>query len=483
MDENNKEEVLTPERLEYLIDNKKVKMIREIFETVPALDIAEVANEIEDVKKLVFLFKVVKSEYTADFYTELSSDTKENLIKTMSDDQLVDLLEDQFTDDIVDDIEDLPANLVYRVLKNVSKEKRKDINRLLNYQENTAGSIMTVEFLGLNQNLDREHALSRIRSIGRNKETVLTTFVFDNQRKMVGTLNLDDLIFARDGELVSDIMNQDFVTVGVNTDQEEVAQMFKDYDLNAIAVLNDDERLVGIITIDDIVDVIEEEATEDMSKLAGVTPLDNSYLETSVFKMALKCAPWLICLLVLGTFSSMILNKFEHALSCLPILVPFVTVLMDTGGNAGGQTTTLMVRGLAVQEFTPKDYFKIVWKELRVAVVTGLMVCFFACLWFIAEMYLNIIEFDGSILNSEALTGFPLFLARFKVAGLVSLTLFLGIIVAKFVGTSLPMLVASLKKDPALISSPFVTTIVDVCSLLIYLGFAYLIFGEFLGAL
>lgn len=488
MEEEKEEELLTPERLEFLIDNKKVKAIREIFETTPELDIAEIANEIEDTKKLVFLFKVVKSEYTAVFFTELNSDKKEELISVMSDDQLVDLLEDQFTDDIVDDIQDLPANLVYRVLKNVSKEKRKDINRLLNYKDNTAGSIMTVEFLGLNQKMDREQALARIRSIGREKETVLTTFVFDDQRKMVGTLDLDDLVFAKDSDLVSDIMNQDFLTVGVNTDQEEVAQMFKDYDLNAIAVLNDDERLVGIITIDDVVDVIEEEATEDMTKLAGVAPLENSYLETSVFKMAWKCAPWLMVLLVLGTFSSMILNKFEDALTYLPILVPFVTVLMDTGGNAGGQTTTLMVRGLAVQEFEPRDYWKIVWKELRVAIVTGLMVCVFACLWFLAEMYIGIIGFDGADINiidgvPTALTGGALFFARLEIAGLVAGTLFCGIIVAKFVGTSLPMLVAALKKDPALISSPFVTTVVDVCSLLIYLGFAYMLFSNILPAL
>ncbi|MDD7616584.1 MAG: magnesium transporter, partial [bacterium] len=244
-----------------------------------------------------------------------------------------------------------------------------------------------------------------------------------------------------------------------------------------------ENRLIGLITVDDIVDVIEQEATEDMSKMAGVAPLENSYLETKTLKMALKCAPWLMILLILGTFSSMILSKFENALSALPILVPFVTVLMDTGGNAGGQTTTLIVRGLAVQEFEPRDYLKILWKELRVAFLTGLMVCIFSTIWFLGEMYLNIISFDGYEIANEVLSGWPLFLARLEIALLVSTTLFLGIIVAKFVGTSLPMLVASLKKDPALISSPFVTTIVDVCSLLIYLGFAYILFSNILPAL
>lgn len=478
-------ELISTEKIEELIDGKKIKDIRHIFEVVPTIDIAEACDDIEDKKKIVFIFKTVKSEYTADLFTELSPDTKEEIIQMMSDDQLADILESQFTDDLVDDLEDLPANLVTRVLKNVSKERRATINRLLNYKENTAGSIMTTEFLILLNTLSADEAIKQIRKTGKGKETIYTLFIMDNKRNLVGTLDLDDLIFA-DGETkISEIMNRDFVTTTVNEDQEEVANLIKRYDLNAIAVMNNDNRLVGLITVDDIVDVIEQEATEDMSKMAGVAPLENSYLDTNVFKMALKCAPWLICLLILGTFSSMILSKFENALGALPILVPFVTVLMDTGGNAGGQTTTLMVRGLAVQEFSPKDYLKILWKEMRVALITGIIVAIFACGWFLFEMYVGIISFNGAEISATgaALEGGELFLARFKVAGLVSLTLFLGIMVAKFVGTSLPMLVAGLKKDPALISSPFVTTIVDVCSLLIYLGFAYIVFGQILPSL
>ena len=243
-------------------------------------------------------------------------------------------------------------------------------------------------------------------------------------------------------------------------------------------MLNNENRLVGLITVDDIIDVIEQEATEDMTRMAGVSPLENSYLNTGVFKMAIKCTPWLIVLLILGTFSSMVLNKFENVLSMLPVLVPFVTVLMDTGGNAGGQTTTLMVRGLAVQEFKPKDFWRILWKEMRVAIITGILVAVVACIWFMFEMYVGIISFGGEELSgtSEALTGGALFLARLKIASLVSATLFFGIMVAKFVGVALPMFVAALKKDPALISSPFVTTVVDVCSLLIYMGFALMVF-------
>lgn len=476
-------ELISTEKLEQLIKEKNVKEIRKIFEVVPTIDIAEACDDFEDISYLIFIFKIVKSEYTADLFTELSSESKEDLILAMSDAELAKILESQFADDIVDDLEDLPANLVTRVLKNVPKERRESINRLLNYKDNTAGSIMTTEFLTLLDNLSADEAINMIRNEGKTKETIYTIFVIDNRRNLVGTLDLDDLIFANGDEKISDIMNMDYVTTNVMDDQEEVANLMKRYDLNAIAVLNNENRLIGLITVDDIVDVIEQEATEDMSKMAGVAPLENSYLETKTLKMALKCAPWLMILLILGTFSSMILSKFENALSALPILVPFVTVLMDTGGNAGGQTTTLIVRGLAVQEFEPRDYLKILWKELRVAFLTGLMVCIFATIWFLGEMYLNIISFDGYEIANEVLYGWPLFLARLEIALLVSTTLFLGIIVAKFVGTSLPMLVASLKKDPALISSPFVTTIVDVCSLLIYLGFAYILFSNILPAL
>ena len=476
-------ELISTEKLEQLIKEKNVKEIRKIFEVVPTIDIAEACDDFEDISYLIFIFKIVKSEYTADLFTELSSESKEDLILAMSDAELAKILESQFADDIVDDLEDLPANLVTRVLKNVPKERRESINRLLNYKDNTAGSIMTTEFLTLLDNLSADEAINMIRNEGKTKETIYTIFVIDNRRNLVGTLDLDDLIFASGDEKISDIMNMDYVTTNVMDDQEEVANLMKRYDLNAIAVLNNENRLIGLITVDDIVDVIEQEATEDMSKMAGVAPLENSYLETKTLKMALKCAPWLMILLILGTFSSMILSKFENALSALPILVPFVTVLMDTGGNAGGQTTTLIVRGLAVQEFEPRDYLKILWKELRVAFLTGLMVCIFSTIWFLGEMYLNIISFDGYEIANEVLSGWPLFLARLEIALLVSTTLFLGIIVAKFVGTSLPMLVASLKKDPALISSPFVTTIVDVCSLLIYLGFAYILFSNILPAL
>ncbi len=461
-------EKLTLTLLLSLIDAKKIKEIRNLFENVPSIDIAEVCDQINDISKLVFIFKTVKSEYTAELFTELSAEKKEELIKVMSDTELVNLLDEQFTDDIVDFIEDLPSNLVNRVLKNVDKEKRSDINRLLNYKENTAGSIMTTEYLELLDTIKVDEAIKTIRKIGKEKETVFTLFIRDEKRNLVGVLGLDDLVFAKESETLSDIMSVDFQTVNVNTDQEEVAQIFKRYDLHAIAVLNEDKRLTGIITIDDVVDVIEQEATEDISKMSLVSPIEDSYLKTKVLKMALKSAPWLVCLMILGVFTSMILSSAQDYLGLLPILTVFIPVLMDTGGNSGGQSITLIIRGLAVGELTVKDYAKILWKELRVGFIVAAVVSIFAFLWFLAEMYIGIID-PGE--------GYETFTNRALLSACVSITLFLTVVIAKIIGASLPILAKLIKLDPALISSPFVTTIVDVCSLLIYFAMCVYVFN------
>lgn len=477
---------ITTEELERLIDEKALKELREVFETVPSIDIAEAANEIEDVTKLVYIFKRVKSELTADFFTELDPEVKESLISKMSDAELARVLETQFMDDLVDDIEDMPANLVSRILRNVDKETRSDINKLLNYKENTAGSIMTTEFLTINDTSTCDQAIAKIRSVGRDKETVYTLFIMDNKRNLVGTLDLDDLIFANGDELVSDIMNRDFVTVNTNTDQEEVANMVKRYDLNAIAVLNNENRLVGLITIDDIVDVIEQEATEDVQALSHVAPLEDSYLDTSSAKMALKCIPWIIVLLILGTFTTMALDRIEKAtvFNLVPVLIAFVPTLMDTGGNAGGQTIALMIRGLATKEFTPKDFWKVIRKEALTALIVSSVIAAFAFLWFMMEQY------TGIVTNGEITVGgeFPtiwnglcwyqeFFFNAIKVAGTVSITLFAGSFISKIIAVCLPLGVAAVKKDPAIVAQPLLTTFVDVISLISYLGIASLLFS------
>ena len=473
-------ELISTEQIEKLIDSKNVKELRHIFEVVPEIDIAEACADIEDVKKIVFILKTVKSEYTAEFFTNLPSEVKEELIKCLSDDQLAEILESQFTDDIVDDLEELPANVVTRVLRNVPKEKRANINRLLNYKEDSAGSIMTTEFVVLLDDVTCDEAIRLIRKTGKNKETIYTVFVMDRQRNLVGTVDLDDLIFADGESPIIDIMNKDFQTVNVNDDQEEVANVVKRYDLNAVAVLNNDGRLVGIVTVDDVIDVIEEEQTEDISKLQMVTPLEDSYLETSSFKMVRKCVPWIVVLLILGTFSSLVLSKFENSLGVLPILAAFIPVIMDTGGNAGGQTIALMIRGLALQEFTPRDFFKIIRKEALSAAIIAICIAVFGFIWFTLEQYLGIVGSTGSVWNGTCWTAGYAGTA-FKTSALVAGTLGIAIFLSKMVAVILPMGAAAIKKDPAIVSQPLLTTIVDVSSLLIYFGFAALLFPMILG--
>lgn len=473
-------EFISTEQIERLIDEKKVKEIRQLFEVVPTIDLAEALSDIEDTKKIIFVFKTVKSEYTAELFTELKPEIKEDLINLMSNDELTDVLEQQFTDDLVDDLEELPANIVTRVLRNVPKERRATINRLLNYKEDSAGSIMTTEFVVILSNMTADEAIKQIRKNGRNKETIYTLFVMDNQRNLVGTLDLDDLIFAEGDTKVTEIMNRDFVTVNVDDDQEEVANTVKRYDLNAIAVLNNDGRLVGVITVDDIMDIIEEETTEDISKMQMVTPLEDSYLETSSIKMARKCIPWIVVLLILGTFSSMVLSIFEDRIASIAILAAFIPVLMDTGGNAGGQTIALMIRGLSLQEFGPRDFWKVIRKEAVSAAIIAVIIGIFAFIWFSVEQYLGIVTnsnlgYDVSIWLGNCWSK-EYFLEVVKVSGLVAGTLMIGMFLSKMVAVLLPMGAAAIKKDPAIVSQPLLTTIVDVTSLLVYFGIASLIF-------
>lgn len=473
-------EYISTAQIEKLIDEKKVKDIRQIFEVVPTIDIAEALSDIEDTKKIIFVFKTVKSEYTADLFTELKPELKEDLINLLSNDELADILEQQFTDDLVDDLEELPANIVTRVLRNVPKERRATINKLLNYKEDSAGSIMTTEFVVLLSNLTADEAIAEIRNTGKNKETIYTLFVMDNKRNLVGTLDLDDLIFAKGDQKITEIMNRDFVTVNVNDDQEEVANVVKRYDLNAVAVLNNDGRLIGLVTVDDVMDIIEEETTEDISKMQMVTPLEDSYLETSPIKMAKKCVPWIVVLLILGTFSSMVLSIFEDRIASIAILAAFIPVLMDTGGNAGGQTIALMIRGISLQEFGPKDFWKIIRKESLSAAIIAICVGIFAFIWFSIEQYFGIVTnsnlgYDASIWIGNCWTQ-EFLIEVIKVSGLVAGTLTIGMFLSKMVAVLLPMGAAAIKKDPAIVSQPLLTTIVDVTSLLVYFGIASLIF-------
>lgn len=466
------------EKIEQLLTSKDYREIKNLFELYPEIDIAEACNEIpiENTKDIITIFRVVKSEHTSEFFTDLDDEHQEAIIKTMTDKEIVSLLDSSSNDDIADFIEDMPANLVKKILNNTNKDDRAIINKLLNYKDDSAGSIMTTEYLEFLNTTTISDAIDKIREIGKEAETIYTIFVKDAKRNFLGTVDLDDLIFAKKEQTLEEIMNRDFVTVDVNTDQEQVAELVRRYDLNAIAVLNDDKRLIGIITVDDIVDVIQEEANEDIALQAGVAPLEDSYKETGVIKLAFKCIPWLVLLLVIDVFSSMVLSTFQDALAKVAILSAFIPTIMDTGGNAGSQTSSLMVRSLALNEYQPKEYGKVFWKEFRISLIVAAIAALAGFIWFMIEMYVHLVNYPVDVTGYD---GWQIFEARAGIALLVSGTLFLTIILSKILGCALPLIAKTFHKDPALMSGPLITSVVDVSSLLIYFSLFELISNIF----
>ena len=474
--EEERENNLT-ERVLSAIRNRKASELREIFETVPNIDIAESLDEVEDAAVFLYIFRTVSSEYTSDFFAELTTDQQELIINAFTDKQLIELLENSFADDIVDTLEEMPANVVNRVLKACPADLRKDVNNLLNYKDNTAGSVMTTEYLDMKEDLAVKDAIKIIRKRGKDAETVYTIFVRDSKRNLMGTINLDDLIFADEDEVLSEIMDRDFVTCNVNDDQEEVANMFKRYDLNAMAVVNNENKIIGIITIDDVVDIIVEEATEDIAHLNQISNMDEPYLKTPVYKLVLKCVPWIVVLMVLQVFSTLILSKFQDAMKAFAILPVLVPLLTDAGGNAGGQTTTMIVRSISLDEFGRGDFKRAVWKEFRVASCIAAIIAVFAFGLLMAEMAIGIADVSSC---AEEI-GVNIVLAMVIVASLISCTLFVTMMAARLVACMFPFLAKKLRLDPAVVCGPFNTTIVDVISLLVYFFLWTNVFSKFLG--
>jgi len=471
-----KEELKT--YLDELIGNKQAKALKELFETTPTIDIADALEDVDDVKTLLYVIRVIGSEYSADFFAELRSEQQEMIINAFTDKELLTMLENSFADDIVDTLEEMPANLVARVLKVAPKELRKDINTLLNYEEDTAGSLLTTEYLDMKSTMTVEEVIEDIRERGKDAETVYTIFIRDAKRTMVGTIDLDDLIFAKKTQTMEEIMNRDFVTCHVNDDQEEIANMFKRYDLNAMAVVNKENKIVGIITIDDVVDIIVEEATEDISMLNQVTPVEDEYLKTPIYKLVLKCVPWIIVLMVLQVFSTLILSRFETAIATFSILSVFTPLIMDAGGNSGNQTTTIIVRSLALDEFDRGDAKKVIWKEFRVAAVIASIIAVFTFGWLMFEMAVGIVSLETVMAKYAFLTKINTMLI---VASLVAGTLFTTIMVSRLIGCLLPFFAKLIKKDPAVMCGPLTTTIVDIVSLLTYFLLWTLVFAPVLG--
>ena len=471
-----KEELKTT--VEELVVNKNAKGLKELFEVTPTIDIAEALEDVDDVKVLLFIIRVIGSEYSADLFADLSTEQQEMIINAFTDKELLTMLENSFADDIVDTLEEMPANLVARVLKVAPKELRKDINTLLNYEEDTAGSLLTTEYLDMKSTMTVEEVIEEIRKKGKDAETVYTLFIRDAKRTMVGTVDLDDLIFAKKDQTMAEIMNQDFVTCHVNDDQEKIANMFKRYDLNAMAVVNKENKIVGIITIDDVVDIIVEEATEDISMLNQVTPVEDEYLKTPIYKLVLKCVPWIIVLMVLQIFSTLILSRFESAIATFSILSVFTPLIMDAGGNSGNQTTTIIVRSLALDEFDKGDAKRVIWKELRVALVIAGIIAVFVFSWLMFEMAVGIVSLDTVLTKYPNLDRTATMLI---VSTLVAGTLFVTIMVSRLIGCLLPFFAKLIKRDPAVMCGPLTTTIVDIVSLLTYFLLWTLIFAPILG--
>lgn len=445
------------------LKTKNAKKVREIFDIIPNIDIAEALEDCEDVTLLVYIFRVVSKDYTGDFFAELSSEQQERIINAFTDKDLITLLDNSFADDIVDTIEEMPANVANRILRVAPTDLRKDINQLLNYKDNTAGSVMTTEFIEMRDTTTVKDALQTIREKGRDAETVYTIFVKDAKRTLVGTIDLDDLIFAKDEEQLKDIMNLDFVTCNVNEDQEEVANLFKRYDLNAMAVVNNENKIIGIITVDDVMDILVEEANEDIAKLNKVSNMDEPYLKTPIHKLVKKCVPWILALMILQIGTAAITSGFDHLIASFAVLAVFSPLILDAGGNSGGQTTTMIVRSLALDEFEKGDFKRVIWKELRVALIIAVIIGVFATGWTFFEMsVLHIGEIDAAKITINKT------LAQFFVALLVGSTLMVTIIISRMIGCVLPFIAKKIKIDPAVMCGPFTTTIVDIVSLLTY---------------
>ncbi len=444
-----------PQKLLEALQQRDVRKLREIFENYNLVDIAETLNELNNPKEILFVFKTVPPALTAEVFTYLDSEVQESLVKALSTNQIGDILDNIYTDDIVDFLEEMPSNLMMKILRSVDKETRREVNQLLNYAENSAGSLMTTEFVELKPNDTKEQAIAKVKKQGREAETISYLFVVDKTRELVGALGLKDLLFADENQTIEDIMVTDIVSVITTEDQEDVAQKFKKYDLNALPVVTHDNRLVGIITVDDILDVIEEEMTEDVQKTAAMTPLDDEYLKTSPLKVAANRIVWLVILLASSTFTGLIINSFEEALVIIPALTIFIPMIMGTGGNSGGQASTTVIRGIALGEFDNSNYFKVIGHEILVALITGFTLGVFAFGWIMLESVLHIISFDSSV-------------SPVMIAFLVGVTILITVLLAKVIGAVLPILAKKVGLDPALMAQPLVTTIVDVLSLMVY---------------
>ncbi len=441
------------EKILELLHNGQYTKLRQLVQELNDADIADYIEDMDE-EEIVKIFRILPKDMAASVFSYLEIELQQMVITSLSDKDAGTIIDNMMSDDAKELMEEMPANMVKRLIANTSPDTRKAINHLMRYPEDSAGSIMTVEYIDLKEKQTVSEAIDRIRKMGLDSETINICYVLDSQRTLVGTVALRYLLLSAPDAVIGDIMHRNVVSLHTLMDQEEVAKMFKKYEFTAMPVVDNEDRLVGIITVDDVVDIMEEETTEDIEKMAAVMPSDKPYLKTSVFAAYKKRIPWLLLLMISATFTGKIITSFENALSRYVVLTAFIPMLMDTGGNAGGQASAIIIRGLSLDEIEFGDWFIVVWKEIRTAVLCGLTLalCNFA----------RLLLFDK---------------VSVTVAFVVCVTLLMAVVIAKIVGATLPMLAKKIGMDPAVMASPFITTIVDAISLLIYFRVAALVLG------
>lgn len=445
------------DELMQLLDERRMKELQLRLEDMNEFDVAEFLSEIGD-NRMPMVFRLLSKQMAADVFANFDSPEQEQIINSITDSELSAIIEELYVDDAVDMMEELPANVVKRVMRTATPETRRLINQYLNYPENSAGSIMTAEFVDLKKYMNVRESIARIRRIGEDKETIYTCFVTSADRKLEGVLSVKDLLLSDDETVIEDIMDINIVFCMTHDDQEEAAEKISDYDLMALPVVDKEGRLVGIVTVDDVIDVMEAEATEDFELMAAMTPSDKPYSRTSAWDMWKRRVPWLMFLMLSATFTSMIINSFEDALAVQAVLIGFIPMLMGTGGNSGAQASTAVIRSISLGDTEPEDVGRVIWKEFRVAILCGVTLA--------AVNFAKMLLVDRILLNNDGVT--------LTVAAVVSLSIVLIVMFAKVVGSVLPIAAEKLGVDPAVMANPLISTITDAVSLLIYFEIAKL---------
>ena len=438
------EKTVDEKLLRKLLEEKKYRELRDVLSEMNTVDIAWLMDDMEDEDSLR-IFRILPKNMAADVFADLEIDDQQYIIQSLSEKEASSIIDNMMADDATDLLEEMPANIVKKILRNASPETRADINHLLRYPEDSAGSVMTVEYVDLRETMTVEDAIKRIRRIGLDSETVNICYVVDDQRVLRGTVALRYLLLKNDDEIIGEIMNDNVISINTLTDQEEAAQMFQKYDFTAMPVVDNENRMVGIITIDDVIDIMQEEATEDIEKMAAIIPTDKPYFKVSILETYKTRMPWLLLLMISATFTGAIITRYEAALASHVILTAYIPMLMDTGGNAGSQASVSIIRGLSLNEIEFKDIFDAMWKEIRVAVLCGITLS--------AANFVKLLVIDRV----------PL-----AIAAIVCVTLVLVVMIAKTIGCSLPLIAQRLGFDPAVMASPLITTIVDAISLTVY---------------